>query len=71
MDAATRSTQLPSAGVEPPSGLQHRLVHGDQEAVVAEVGATLRAYTVSGRPAILGFDVTEPATNAQGQTRVP
>lgn len=71
MDAATRSGQLPSAGLEPPSGLQHRLVHGDQEAVVAEVGATLRAYTVSGRPTILGFDVTEPATHARGQTLLP
>jgi len=71
VDAATRSAQLPSAGLEPPSGFQHRLVHGDQEAVVAEVGATLRAYTVSGRPAILGFDVTEAATHAHGQTLLP
>jgi aldose 1-epimerase len=56
---------------EPPSGQQHRLVHGDQEAVVTEVGATLRSYTVGGRPAILGFDVTEWATHARGQTLVP
>jgi aldose 1-epimerase len=58
-------------GLEPPSGLQHRLVHGDQEAVVTEVGATLRSYTVGGRPAILGFDVTERATHARGQMLVP
>jgi aldose 1-epimerase len=57
--------------VEPPSGLQHRLVHGDQEAVVTEVGATLRAYTVAGRSAILGFDVTKHATHARGQTLMP
>ena len=60
-----------AASLEPPSGRQHRLVHGDQEAVVTEVGATLRAYLVGGRPAILGFDEAELATHARGQILMP
>ena len=71
MDADASPAQLPPAGAVPSSGLQHLLVHGDQEAVVTEVGATLRAYTVGGRPAILGFDVTEHATYARGQMLLP
>jgi galactose mutarotase-like enzyme len=71
VSAGVPPAHLASAAVEPPSGLQHRLVHGDQEAVVTEVGATLRAYTVGGRPAILGFDVTEHATHARGQLLLP
>jgi aldose 1-epimerase len=71
VDAAAPSAPAPLVGLEPPSGLQHRLVHGDQEAVITEVGATLRAYTVGGRPAILGFDVTEHAPYARGQLLLP
>ena len=71
MDADASLAQLPPAGAVPSSGLQHLLVHGDQQAVDTEVGATLRAYTVGGRPAILGFDVTEHATYARGQMLLP
>ncbi len=38
---------------------------------MTEVGATLRAYLVGGRPAILGFDETELATHARGQLLMP
>ena len=60
-----------SPGAEPPSGRQHRLVHADQEAVITEVGATLRAYIVDGRPAIVGFDGAQRATHARGQILMP
>ena len=60
-----------SPGAEPPSGRQHRLVHVDQEAVITEVGATLRAYIVDGRPAIDGFGPGERATDGRGQVLMP
>jgi aldose 1-epimerase len=56
---------------EPPSGRQLRLVHGDQEAVVTETGATLRSYTVGGRPVIAGFAESEVCPAARGQLLLP
>ncbi len=46
-----------------PSGRQHHLVHGDHHAVIAEVGASIRQYTVAGRDVVLPFadDVIAPA----------
>ena len=38
-----------------PTGAQHEIAHGDQHAVVTEVGATLRAYESGGAPVIDGF----------------
>ncbi len=47
----------------PPSGAQYRLQLGDQEAVVAEVGASLRVYRVGGHDVVhpYGDDVIAPA----------
>ena len=39
-----------------PSGTQHHLHHGDQEAVIAEVGASLRLYRVGGRDVVQPYD---------------
>lgn len=39
-----------------PSGTQHHLHHGDQEAVIAEVGASLRLYRVGGRDVVRPYD---------------
>ncbi len=39
-----------------PSGTQHHLHHGDQEAVVTEVGASLRLYRVGGRDVVRPYD---------------
>ena len=39
-----------------PSGTQYHLHHGDQEAVVAEVGASLRLYRVGGRDVVRPYD---------------
>jgi aldose 1-epimerase len=59
------------AGTRAPSGEQFRLVHGDQEVVVTEVGATVRSYTVGGVPAIRGFGESECSTHARGQMLLP
>jgi aldose 1-epimerase len=55
----------------PPSGEQHELRHGDQEAVVVEVGAGLREYRRAGREVIDGFALDAHAEGARGQTLVP
>ncbi|MFI5099531.1 MAG: aldose 1-epimerase family protein [Actinomycetes bacterium] len=55
----------------PPSGTQHVLEHGDQRAVVTQVGATLREYTVGGRAVLDGFGVEERATDGRGQVLAP
>jgi aldose 1-epimerase len=54
-----------------PSGLQFTLQIGRQTAVVTEVGAGLRQYTVDGRDVIDGYAVDEMCTGARGQTFVP
>ncbi len=55
----------------PPSGAQYRLTLRDQEAVVAEVGASLRVYRVGGRDVVhpYGEDVIAPAYS--GKTLAP
>ena len=55
----------------PPSGEQFELRSGDQRAVVAEVGATLREYRAGGREVIDGFAIDEHADGARGQALVP
>jgi aldose 1-epimerase len=55
----------------PPTGEQFELRHGDRHAVVTEVGATLRSYSVGGRAVLDGFDVGEPAPAGSGQVLAP
>jgi aldose 1-epimerase len=55
----------------PPSGEQYVITHGDARAVVTQVGATLRGYTVAGHDVIDGFDVGERATDGRGQVLAP
>ena len=55
----------------PPSGRQYVLTSGDQEAVVTEVGAGLRTYTVAGRDVIDGFGEDEMCSIARGQLLLP
>ncbi len=55
----------------PPSGQQFVLTSGDQEAVVTEVGAGLRTYTVAGRDVIDGFGEHEMCSIARGQLLLP
>ena len=39
----------------PPSGHQHVINHGNMRAQIAQVGATLRTFTVSGMDVIDGW----------------
>jgi len=54
-----------------PSGEQIAIAHGDQRAVITEVGATLRTYVKSGLSVIEGFAGEEVPTGARGQVLYP
>jgi aldose 1-epimerase len=53
------------------SGRQFELAWGDQHATVTELGATLRSYTVGGRPRLDGFEPDEMCTGSRGQVLLP
>lgn len=61
----------PLAAALPPTGEQHLIGHGRAEAVVTEVGATLRSYTVGGTAVVDAFDEDEMAPDGRGQVLVP
>jgi len=54
-----------------PTGEQLLLAHGDQRAIVTEVGATLREYRKGGVEVVESFDEDEMATGARGQLCFP
>ena len=54
-----------------PTGEQIAIAHGDQRAVITEVGATLRAYVKAGVPVIEGFAAEEMAEHGRGQIGFP
>ncbi len=54
-----------------PSGEQIAIAHGDQRAVITEVGATLRTYVKGGLSVIEGFAGEEVPTGARGQVLYP
>jgi aldose 1-epimerase len=54
-----------------PSGAQIEIAAGDQRAVVVEVGAGLRSYTVGGRDVIDGYSADEMASAGRGQVLIP
>jgi galactose mutarotase-like enzyme len=54
-----------------PTGEQHRIVHGDQVAVVTEMGATLRAYDVGGRAVVDGYPADRQPDGGRGQVLAP
>jgi aldose 1-epimerase len=54
-----------------PGGEQFELRLGAQRAVVTEVGATLREYSVDGRPIVAGFAEDEICPGARGQVLMP
>jgi len=56
---------------ELPSGRQFEIRRGRQHAVVVEVGATLREYSIDGVPAIDGFQAHEMADGGRGQPLLP
>jgi aldose 1-epimerase len=55
----------------PPTGEQYEIVSGTHRAVVTEVGATLRSFTVEGRDVVRGFDVQDQISGGRGQNLLP
>ncbi|MDL5351598.1 aldose 1-epimerase family protein [Microbacterium sp. zg-YB36] len=55
----------------PASGIQHTLRHGNCEAVVASVGASLRSLTHAGRNLVVPFAADEVRPAYRGATLVP
>ena len=55
----------------PPTGAQYEIVSGGHRAVVTEVGATLRSYTVDGVDVVRGFGEHESPRGGQGQNLLP
>lgn len=54
-----------------PSGEQYELRHGEQRAVVTEVGATLRIYEVAGQAFVDGFAAEAMSSGGRGQVLMP
>ena len=54
-----------------PSGEQVELVHGDQRAVVVEVGGGLREYTLGSRNLLDGYGANEMSSSGRGQVLIP
>jgi aldose 1-epimerase len=54
-----------------PSGRQFELRHGDQHAVVVEVGGALRSYVGGGHELLDGYSAQERCTSARGQSLIP
>src|SRR6476659_2812588 len=54
-----------------PTGEQFAIRHGDREAVITEVGATLRAFTVAGQPFVDSFAAEEFITGSRGVVMLP
>ena len=54
-----------------PSGEQYEISCGEHVAVVTEVGATLRSYSVAGRDVVRGFGVEEEVHKGHGQQLLP
>jgi aldose 1-epimerase len=57
--------------VTAPSGEQLRLVLGEQEAVVTEVGASLRSYRVGEQDVVAGYGLESIAGGGRGQVLAP
>lgn len=55
----------------PRTGQQYSLTHGDWQAVVTELGATLRTLTYQGRNVIVPLGQDDPVTCCHGQLLVP
>jgi aldose 1-epimerase len=55
----------------PPSGEQYAIGHGHQQAVVTEVGASLRSYRVADMSVIDGYETHEMCSGGRGQVLAP
>jgi aldose 1-epimerase len=54
-----------------PSGEQYELSHGDQRAVIVEVGGGLRAYSYGDWQVLDGYKESEMCSGARGQPLIP
>ena len=54
-----------------PSGRQIEIASGDQRAVVVEIGAGLRSYSVGGRELVDGYGAEEMSSSGRGQALIP
>lgn len=54
-----------------PTGKQYEITAGDHRAVVTEVGATLRGFSVGGRDVVHGFGVEDKVSGGRGQNLIP
>jgi aldose 1-epimerase len=55
----------------PPSGEQYEIISGTHRAVVTEVGATLRSFSVESRDVVRGFSLEEMSAAGRGQNLLP
>lgn len=55
----------------PPSGAQYAIAWGGSQALISQVGATLRTFAVDGLEVIDGFPSDERATDGRGQVLAP
>lgn len=53
------------------TGTEFEIVHGQQQAIITEQGATLRAYTVDGRDIVTSFPEDASPEGCQGQHLLP
>ena len=54
-----------------PTGEQYEIISGTHRAVVTEVGATLRSFSIESRDVVRGFSVDEMSTAGRGQNLIP
>jgi aldose 1-epimerase len=54
-----------------PTGEQYEIAFGTQRAIVTEVGATLRSFSVDGRDVVRGFGVEDQISAGHGQNLIP
>jgi aldose 1-epimerase len=54
-----------------PAGQQIEIVFGDQRAIVVEVGAGLRSYSVAEQDVLDGYDPDEMSSSGRGQVLLP
>ena len=54
-----------------PTGEQYEIAAGNRRAVVTEVGATLRSYTVDGRDVVAGFAADQVFSGGRGMQLLP
>ena len=55
----------------PPTGEQYEIISGGHRAVITEVGATLRSYSVGGVDVVRGFAEDAMVRGGQGQNLIP